>query len=284
MSILLAESGSTKTDWCYFRKGIEPINFKTSGINPHLQSEDDILKILSTELEWDRVHNAMDSICFYGAGMGTEQSRQLLDKVFRSYFGASPKIEIETDMMAAARSLSGFQNGIVCILGTGSNSCVFDGLKITDQRASLGFIAGDEGSGNHMGKKVLQAYAYHDFNQHLRAKFEHIAGGDLPEVLRRLYKEPFPNRYLAGFVKLLVSERGDLVVEQIIRESISDFFNRHLLKYPEVKQFPVHFTGSVSWEFRDVIANLCCEHEIELGQITKSPLDGLLKYHIQLLS
>ena len=146
---------------------------------------------------------------------------------------------------------------------------------------SLGFIAGDEGSGNHMGKRVLRYYAYNTFDEELKLTFEQMYGNDLDAIKQRIYKEPFPNRYLAGFTKLLVENRGHYMVENIIEDSLNEFFHAHLLKYRESWKYPIHFTGSVAYEFRDVIENLCNQSELTPGKIERTPLEGLIRYHKQ---
>lgn len=277
-SLLLAESGSTKTDWCLLRPGARLLRFRTPGINPYLQNVDGIRRMLQEEMNWNPGKHQADSITFYGAGTGSESNQRLIQDALRSYFGIK-KISVETDLMAAARSLCGDEKGVVCILGTGSNSCYFDGKKIGEKRASLGYIAGDEGSGNQMGKRVLQYYAYKTFDAELMASFEMKFGNDLSDILSALYREPFPNRFLARYVELLRDNRGHFMVENIIEDSLSDFFQHHILKYRQSWKQPIHFSGSIAWGFKDVIAHLCNQYELELGRIVQSPLEGLIRYY-----
>lgn len=277
-NILLAESGSTKTDWCLLSDDGKPVFFKTSGINPYLQSPDEINTLLGEELKWKNDKHAADTICFYGAGAGSVSNQKILSGILKDFFKIK-KVEVQGDLMAAARSLCGNEPGIVCILGTGSNSCYYDGKKIKEQQASLGFIAGDEGSGNHMGKRVLQYYAYNTFDTELKMSFEMLFGDDLPTILRSLYREPFPNRYLAQMVQVLTANRGHYMVENIVEDCINDFFHHHILKYRQSWKQPLHFTGSIAYHFKDVIDELCRQYELELGTINQSPLKGLINYH-----
>lgn len=281
-SILLAESGSTKTDWCLLEKGKRPVHFKTAGINPYLQSANDIHKMLKDELTWNAKKHRADKIAYYGAGAGNEKRQKELETILKGYFGIK-KADVQSDMMAAARALCGDKKGIVSILGTGSNSCYYNGKKIAEQKASLGFIAGDEGSGNYLGKRVLQYYAYKTFDAELMMAFEQLFGNDLPAIIAKLYREPFPNRYLASFVQLLVQNRGHFMVENIIEDCLNDFFHHHILKYRQSWKLPLYFTGAVAYEFKDVIHALCEQYELEPGKIEKSPIDGLINYHKQLL-
>lgn len=280
-SLLIAESGSTKTDWCLVSKGGKTVRFKTQGINPNLQKPVDILTMLEKELNWSK-RKAPDAISFYGAGTGLPQNKKELAKILKKHFH-TPEVKVQTDVLAAARSLSGDKPGVVCILGTGSNSCYYDGQKIKNNPISLGYIAGDEGSGNHMGKRVLQYYAYNTFDDELRMAFEMYFGNDISAIISSLYKEPYPNRYLAGFVKLLVANRGHFMVENIIEDCLNDFFHHHIIKYRQSLSTKIHFTGSVAFEFSDVIKNLCGQYELNCGTIEKSPLNGLIKYHKSIL-
>jgi len=277
-SLLLAESGSTKTDWCLVRRTGKAIHFKTSGINPYLQSSEQILSLLEQELNWDGKKHPAATIAFYGAGASRPEQQKKLSEVLRQYFGIK-SVEVNCDMMAAARAMCGDSKGIVCILGTGSNSCYYDGKKIKERQTSLGYLAGDEGSGNYLGKRVLQYYAYQTFDDELRMAFEQLFGNDVGAILRRLYSEPFPNRYLATFVQLLKENRGHYMIENIIEDCLNDFFHAHLMKYRQSWSRPLYFTGSVAYEFKDVIESLCHQYEIELGAIEKSPLDRLVKFH-----
>jgi N-acetylglucosamine kinase-like BadF-type ATPase len=278
MPILIAESGSTKTDWCLLKKTSKPVYFKTSGINPYLQKPTEIAAVLKKELDWNPKKHKADAIYFYGAGASHSDKQKEVATVLKHFFDIK-KVEVQGDMMAAARALCGDKKGVVSILGTGSNSCYYNGKTITEQQQSLGYIAGDEGSGNHLGKCVLRYYAYKTFDEELKMSFEQHFGNSVPDILNKLYNEPFPNRYLAQFVKILIENRGHYMVENIIEDCFNNFFQTHLLKYRQTWKLPLYFTGSVAYQFRDVITEICKQSELEVGQILKSPLDGLIAYH-----
>ncbi len=278
MSLLIAESGSTKTDWCLLKKGAKPVKHKTAGINPYLQSKEEMQAVLDKELtKWLTKHKPT-AVSFYGAGLGNTARQKEVRDVLKKYFGIK-QIEVESDLVAAGRGLCGNKKGIICILGTGSNSGYYNGEKIKDKQVSLGYILGDEGSGNYLGKRVLQYYAYNTFDTELKMAFEQHFGSDVSQILHKLYREPFPNRYLATFVQLLKENRGHFMVENILEDCIDDFFHHQVIKYRQSWKLPVNFTGSVAYEFRDVIEALCGQYELELGKIEKSPLEGLIKYH-----
>jgi N-acetylglucosamine kinase-like BadF-type ATPase len=226
----------------------------------------------------DKKKQLPDVIHYYGAGAGNPERQKELQTLLRKHF-AVKKVTVQSDMMAAALGLCGDKKGIVSILGTGSNSCYYNGNAIKEQKVSLGFIAGDEGSGNYMGKRVLQYYAYNTFDTELRMVFEQYYGNSIPDILHKLYREPFPNRYLATFVKLLMDNRGHFMVENIIEDCLNDFFHHHILKYRQSWKLPLYFIGSVAYEFKDVLENLCSQYELEIGDIQRSPMDGLIKYH-----
>ena len=277
-NILVAESGSTKTDWCLIRPGARQLKFKTAGINPYLQTPEAITSMLDSELGWNSKKHSADIVSFYGAGAGSAANQKLVQELLQNYFSVK-KVKVQSDMMAAAHALCGSTKGVVCIIGTGSNSCYYDGRKIAEQQASLGYIAGDEGSGNYMGKRVLQYYAYKTFDAELHASFEMQFGADLPEIMSRLYREPFSNRYLARFAQLLIDNRGHFMVENIIEDCLNDFFHHHIMKYRQSWKQPIHFAGSIAWGFRDVITDLCDQYELELGNIVQSPMEGLVRFH-----
>lgn len=277
-TLLLAESGSTKTDWCLLLSDGVTIPFKTSGINPHLQSPEQIQALLKEELTPDQEQYYPERIIFYGAGISGSVQQEAVRKSLREFFGCR-EVAVHSDMLAAARALCGDKSGIVCILGTGSNSCYYDGNSIREQQISLGYIAGDEGSGSYMGKRVLQYYAYHTFDEELVLAFEQLFGQDIHAIIHAMYAAPFPNRYLATFVKLLQTNRGHFMVENIIEDCLNDFFHYHILKYRESWKLPLYFSGSVAWGFSDAIETLCSQYELELGAILKAPMENLIRYH-----
>ena len=181
--------------------------------------------------------------------------------------------------MGAALALCGESRGIACILGTGSNSCYFNGKRIVSNSPGLGYILGDEGSGAYLGKKVLQYYLYHTFDEELRYKFDAAYTTNRVEILENIYKKPLPNRYLASFTMFLAENRGHYMIENILEDGLNDFFFTHLCKYRESWKYPIHFTGAVAFGFADVIRELMGTYEFELGKILKRPMDGLIHHH-----
>lgn len=282
-SILIADSGSSKTDWCLIAANKKPRHFQTPGLNPFFRSEEDCHKLLSEELAIKPAKENIARIIFYGAGVKSPTQAAFINKVLRRHFGVK-QTEAHSDMLAAARATAGNDKGVCCILGTGSNSCYYNGKKILTQNPSLGFIVGDEGSGTYLGKRVLQYFFYNTFDDDLKDAFRHKYGNDLSDILHKVYKDPLANRYLASFTQFLIEQRGHYMVENIIEDAFIDFHQRHVLKYRESWKYPIHFIGTVAYEFRDVIHSLHEQYGLDTGQILKSPTEGLIRYHKQALA
>jgi N-acetylglucosamine kinase-like BadF-type ATPase len=217
-------------------------------------------------------------VYYYGTGCANPANRKQVEGALRHVFG-SPELHVTHDLMGAARALCKNKKGIACILGTGSNSCYFDGKKIVKNSPGLGYVLGDEGSGAYLGKKVLQYYLYNTFDEELRYKFDSKYITTQSEILENIYKKPLPNRYLAGFAFFLAENRGHYMVENIIEDGLNDFFFNHLCKYNESWKYPIHFVGSIAYGFRDVIRELARGYEFELGIILQRPMDGLIEFH-----
>ncbi len=275
--ILIGDSGSTKTEWCVIN-GKKKFNVITQGISPYFLSEQEIKNILIKELLPKMKKLVPDEVYYYGTGCSNPQNIKLIKK---SIQGVMPKasIKVDHDLMGAARALCGNKKGIACILGTGSNSCYYNGKKIVKNSPGLGYVLGDEGSGAYLGKKVVQYYLYETFEQDLMDRFESTFQTNANEILEAVYKKPLPNRYLAHFTSFLVENRGHFMIENIIEDGLNDFFFHHIYKYRESWSLPLHFVGSVAYGFRDVLKDLCNTYELELGTVLKTPMDGLVAYH-----
>jgi glucosamine kinase len=275
-SVLIADSGSTKTQWC-FLNGNKKKMFSTQGISPYFLDAQSLGKILREEL-LPKMPGMPDQVFFYGTGCSNPANISLVKKSLKKIFPKAA-ISVEHDLTGAARALCGDEKGIACILGTGSNSCFYNGKKVVKNSPGLGFILGDEGSGAYLGRKVLQHYLYNTFDAELADKFRAKYPLSPSEFLDKVYKEPWPNRYLSGFTGFLIENRGHYMVENIIGDSFNDFFFTHLYKYRETWTMPINFTGSVAYGFRDVLAEMCSDYELILGKVLKEPMAGLVKYH-----
>ena len=251
----------------------------TQGISPYFLNTVQIQKLLEQELlPLLPRQTVLDEIHFYGTGCNNPISKRTVQKALKKVFPAA-SVHIDHDLMGAALALCGESRGIACILGTGSNSCYFNGKRIVSNSPGLGYILGDEGSGAYLGKKVLQYYLYHTFDEELRYKFDAAYTTNRVEILENIYKKPLPNRYLASFTMFLAENRGHYMIENILEDGLNDFFFTHLCKYRESWKYPIHFTGAVAFGFADVIRELMGTYEFELGKILKRPMDGLIHHH-----
>jgi glucosamine kinase len=274
---LIADSGATKAEWCLL-DGKKSKSIYTQGISPYFLGTEEIEFLLRKELVPKLKGATISAVHYYGTGCANPTNARSVKKALHRVFPIK-EIEVTHDLMGAAKALCGREKGIACILGTGSNSCFYNGKKIARNSPGLGYVLGDEGSGAYLGRKVIQYYLYGTFDEELRGRFDASFTTSAPEILENVYKKPLPNRYLAGFARFLAENRGHYMIENIIEDGLNDFFFQHLCKYPEIWKYPVHFTGGVSYGFRDVIKQLCNSYEFELGHIYKTPMEGLVRFH-----
>ncbi len=274
---LIADSGSTKTEWCLLKNN-KPTIFTSQGMSPYFLNSDGMEKIIREELMPFLKKSEILEIDFYGTGCKNPANQKMIKKVFERIFpGAS--IEVDHDLSGAAKALCGHEKGIACILGTGSNSCYYNGKRIVKNSPGIGFILGDEGSGAYLGKKVIQHFLYNIFDEDLRSRFDAKFITTDAEILDSIYKKPLPNRYLASFAIFLAENRGHYMIENIIEDGLNDFFYTHIIRYRESNKLPIHFTGGIAYGFKDVVTELCRSYDLQLGNIFRSPMEGLIRYH-----
>jgi glucosamine kinase len=274
---LIADSGSTKAEWCLL-DGKKKKMITTQGISPYFLSAQQIQELLEKELKPTIKNSLPAEIYYYGTGCSNPANVAIVKMALQKVFGKI-KIAVDHDLMGAARALCGNEKGVACILGTGSNSCYYNGKKIVKNSPGLGFILGDEGSGAFLGRKVIQHFLYNTFDPDLMDRFNTKYNTNAVEILEAVYKGALPNRYLAGFAGFLAENRGHYMIENIIEDSFNDFFFNHLYKYKESWTQPIHFIGSVAYGFKDVLKNMCSNYELQLGRVLQQPMDGLVKYH-----
>ena len=275
---LIADSGSTKAEWCLLGAG-ETGRYKTTGISPYFLNAAQIQELLEKELLPQLPPDVqIDEIHYYGTGCLQRKSVEIVETALKAVWSGAG-IEVNHDLMGAARGLCGKEPGIVSILGTGSNSCYFDGTTIRKNNPGLGYVLGDEGSGAYLGKKLLQYYLYNSFDEELKMRFDAQYNTNHEEILENVYRRPLPNRYLASFAQFLGENRGHFIVENILEDSLNEFFFSHIYKYTESWTHPLHFTGSIAWYFQDILKELCELYELQMGRILRSPMDGLMAYH-----
>jgi N-acetylglucosamine kinase-like BadF-type ATPase len=274
---LIADSGSTKTEWCLLKNN-KPTLFTTQGMSPYFVNAEQVEQIMRTEVFPFLKKNNIDEMHFYGTGCKNPANLKMFKKVFAKLF-AEAVVEVDNDLSGAAKALCGNEKGIACILGTGSNSCYYNGKRIVKNSPGIGFILGDEGSGAYLGKKVVQHFLYNLFDDDLRARFDAKFLTTDSEILECVYKKPLPNRYLASFAVFLAENRGHYMIENIIEDGINDFFHTHIITYRESSKLPVHFTGGIAYGFKDMVIQLCKNYDMQVGNILRSPMEGLIKYH-----
>jgi N-acetylglucosamine kinase-like BadF-type ATPase len=274
---LIADSGATKAEWTLIHKGTNK-TILTQGISPYFLNQEQISDLLVKELLPKLKKVAVNEIYYYGTGCANPDNAKLIKKAIKKVF-PDTRIDVNHDLLGAARACCGKKNAMVANLGTGSFCCYFDGKKIARETPGIGYALGDEGSGAYLGKRVIQYYLYNTFDDDLRARFDFKYLTNRAEILENVYKKALPNRYLASFAMFLAENRGHYMIENIIEDGLNDFFFTHLCKYKEIWNHPVNFVGSVAYGFRDVLAELCHSYEFELGKVLKKPMSGLIEYH-----
>ena len=275
--ILIADSGSTKTDWVLHNGTDIVARVKTQGLNPTQQSAEDIYGILLAELAGQIKTDAPETIYFYGAGCAYENANKRMEAALKKIFRTND-IHINSDLLAAARALCGHEEGIACILGTGSNSCLFDGEKIIDNTPSLGYILGDEGSGAHLGRQLVSDCIKKQLPTELREKFMNQYNLDVAGILERVYRSPLPNRWLASFTPFLSENRKNAHIHALLKHCFTQFFQRNTMVYRR-SWLPIHIIGGVGMNFDNEIKETAESLGLSIGNIVESPMKGLIEYH-----
>ena len=274
--ILIADGGSTKTDWCVSAQGKQLQRVITHGINPFFLSEEEIGEKIRSSLLPELQTNKFDALYFYGAGCLPEKI-PMMQNVLGKHLDVKT-IEVNSDMLGAARGLSGRNPGIVCILGTGSNSCYYDGENIVNNVSPLGFILGDEGSGAVLGKLMVGDLLKNQLPAGLKEKF--LQEYDLTPgmIIERVYRQPFPNRFLASLSPFLLKNIEEPAVRSLILNAFRSFLTRNVMQY-DYKKYPVYFIGSIAYHYKEILEEAVAASGMQLGEIMQNPMDGLVRYH-----
>ncbi len=280
--ILVAESGSSKTEWILANKNSIVAQYNSKGLNPYFVSSEDISLLLQNEIIPALKNHIPKKIYFYGAGCSTNANKQIIFSGFRKVFNQT-NIEVDHDLMAACRALFYNSKGIACILGTGSNACIFNGNSILHKANSLGYILGDNGSGTDIGKHFLTAYFNNELPFLIAEKFENEYHISLEQVLDNVYKKPFPNRYLASFSPFIKQNIDNVFVFNMVKKSFIDFFNKMILKLPEYKTYPIGFVGSIAYTYKEILMQVSKEFGFSEVTIIKNPANELIKYHQKII-
>ncbi|MDR1610282.1 MAG: ATPase [Candidatus Symbiothrix sp.] len=274
--ILIADGGSTKTEWCVAENGKQAQRIITKGMNPYFQSEEEISGEIQSALLPELQTATFDAVYFYGAGCLPEKI-PIVQRALGKHLPAET-IAVNSDMLAAARGLSGRKPGIVCILGTGSNSCFYDGEKVAGNVSPLGFILGDEGSGAVLGKLLVGDLLKNQLPAGLKEKF--LKQFDLTPgmIIERVYRQPFPNRFLASLSPFLAQNIDIPEIRALTLNAFKAFLNRNVKQY-DYQQYKVHFVGSVAYYYKEILEEAIRDCGMQLGNIMQAPMEGLVLYH-----
>ena len=275
--MLIADSGSTKTDWCVILDNTPIKRIGTKGLNPFFQSEEEIQQELTHSLLPQLPEGTIDSVYFYGAGC-TPEKAPTLRRAIADSLPIVGNIKAYSDMLAAARGLCGREAGITCILGTGSNSCFYDGKEIVNHISPLGFILGDEGSGAVLGKLLVGDILKNQLSPAIKEAFLKQFDLTVPEIIDRVYRQPFPNRFLASRSPFIAQHLEEPGIRQLVLGSFIAFLRRNVMQY-DYTQYPAHFIGSVAHCYKEILQEAAQETGIRIGKILQSPMEGLIQYH-----
>lgn len=276
--ILIADSGASKSDWVLIDDSGEQIGFQLAGLNPYYLSTAETLQIISKELVPFIETRKIDRLFFYGAGCSSLYKCMMLEEAFQKLF-KNAQIQIESDLLGTARALFGKKEGIACILGTGSNSCYYDGEKIMDNVVSLGYFFGDEGSGAHMGKTFIKDYLLGKLPENIEAAFKKEYNYTRDNILDAVYNLPFPNRFLASFCEFYGDHVSKKYIFDLITNSFREFVINQLEKYDKLREVPISLTGSVAYFFEPLLRQVFHEFDLKIDQIKRTPIHALAEYH-----
>jgi len=274
---LIADSGSTKTNWSLTDGGLVVKGINTSGINPFYQTQEEIISDLENQLIPQLDDCIIEEIHFYGAGCSFPEKKAIVGNALGKYF-SDTVIEVQSDLLGAARALFQHEKGIACILGTGSNSCYYDGNEILQNVSPLGFILGDEGSGAVLGKMLIADCLKNQLPDLLREELLDKYDLTPAQILDSVYKKPFPNRFLAKFTPFILENIEEPSIFNLVYESFDSFLVRNVMQYP-LDEIKVGFIGSIAYYFRDTLEIVASERGIVISEIVKSPMEGLVEYH-----
>lgn len=275
---LIADSGSSKTDWSMIKSGSVLKTINTIGFNPFFMNHKTIVENLEKELDPYLEKEDVEAVCFYGAGCGSESKSSEMYDALRHYF-TNAEIMVESDLLGAARALFGKEEGIVAILGTGSNSGYYNGEHIVGRIPSLGYFFGDEGSGAHLGKKLITAYLKNQMPDDLKMAFKARYKLDLVSILDSVYKSNFPNRFLASFTSFIADNREHPFMDELIKYTIAKFFSDQILCYEKSTKINIGFIGSVATQFQNIIYQTAEKYQLNVDKIIAKPIHRLVDFH-----
>lgn len=279
--ILLADSGSSKTDWRVIHRDGRISQFRGLGFNPYYMSVAEMALQLQQEFLL-KLAGEIEQIFFYGAGCASPERQKEVEQALRTIFGHS-QILVGHDLAAAAKATCGHQPGIACILGTGSNSCDYDGQQIRLNRPAAGYILGDEGGGSYVGRKFLQDFINEEMPASIREAAKDRYQLNQFNIQEQVYQQPFPGRYMASFCRFITENKSDPYCYGLYYEAFQAFFAKHVCKYPDYQTKTVHFVGSIAFYNNDILRKAATDLGIRVGIVLESPIAGLTLYHQEML-
>ena len=278
---LIIDSGTTKTHWVLLEGDKIAENFKTTGFNPYYTSAEIIRKNIATELPDSLKTSEVNNIYFYGTGCSTTTNCSKVKTILQGFF-RNALIETHHDLYGAAVALQKNRAGIACILGTGSNSCLWSGTEILENVPSVGWLIGDEGSATYLGKVLLKAFLSGEMSKEITAVFYDDIGLDFEGALHKIYGEPQPNRWISGLSPFASAHIDNGEVRELVKKNFRDFLSAQIKKYSHFQEKEISFTGSVAWHFREVLREVLQEENLHPGSILQQPMDGLIEFHSDL--
>jgi N-acetylglucosamine kinase-like BadF-type ATPase len=279
--IIIADGGSTKTNWCLITEDGKKVLFNTEGYNPYFSNTEYIIASLNKNIPSDLPIAAIKEVNYYGAGVHNDEKAEIVAKAMRAFF-VNAQVNIGHDLLAAARALLGDERGFAAILGTGTNTCIYDGEKIEFNIDSLAYILGDEGSGCYIGKKLLSDYIRGYMPENVRVVFWETFKLTPDDILNNVYTQPLPNRFCASFSKFVYDITVNIEYSRnLVKTSFNDFFKNLVSHYPNYKSYKFNCIGSVAYNFRNILEEVAKEYDMEMGVIIRSPIDNLVDYHVK---
>ncbi|QKJ32512.1 N-acetylglucosamine kinase [Mucilaginibacter mali] len=276
--IVVADSGSSKTDWLLDKPGTDPVEYRTDGLNPYFLTEKEIAKKVHDQLPGlVAIANQVTEIYFFGAGCSSPDRHEMVSNALSQVF---PKafISVDSDLLGSAYATCGREKGLCCVLGTGSNISFFDGEDVAEGKHGLGYVLGDEGSGSWLGKALVTDYMYNKMPAAIHDMFRDDYHLDKATIIRNVYQQPRANSYLASFAKFLNKIQHTEYGQHVLNSAFLEFIETNIKSYPQYHQYKCHFVGSIAWHFSDELKRQCSRHHIHVGKIIQKPIDELLPF------
>ncbi|MBQ0115502.1 MAG: ATPase [Bacteroidales bacterium] len=277
--ILIADCGSTKIDWCLLNGKEKVAQIFTTGMNALMLTQEEMTQRIHDELMPHIVSYKVDEIYYYGAGIISDEIKNNVVNALKANITTATKVEVASDLLAAARALCGHEPGIACIMGTGSNSCYYDGENVVDNVSPLGFILGDEGSGAVLGKLLVGDVLKKQLPEDICQKFLEEYDTDRTKIITAVYRQPAANRYLAKFAPFLQKYADVPEIHDLVLRSFTAFFKRNVANYPNYQNLPCNFVGSIAHYQKAVLVEAAQALGITIGHIIQTPMEGLIKFH-----